>query len=400
MKKHLSLFLVTAALSLQCSQKPKVSSSGGDGSWPKDMQSLAETLKSLFPYLLSPRRFEDPANKEKIQAQLKKFSELSHSLSEKAPPPDSDPTLRIVADEFQDEVARAQDSFVQGQYDYSRKTMMTATMYCIQCHTRNTQGPRFALQDLWTQWPTEDTIEKIEFMIALRQFDPALKEISEFLKRDRSKLKNPFDWDKVAQYGLQVSIRAVGNVNQALGFVDSILKSKDTPGALKSNAQSWKTSLLGLRNMKPPAFKKPKDRLDYAKKMIALGKKKQEYPLDRNADVEFLVASRELHDLLAQNPDKALKAEALYNLGMCYDVLKESQLWSLNESFYESCIHLQPGTPIAKQCFARYEASQKMGYSGSGGLILPPEVKKKLAALKSLSEGVSAPAPSPTPSAN
>jgi hypothetical protein len=60
--------------------------------------------------------------------------------------------------------------------------------------------------------------------------------------------------------------------------------------------------------------------------------------------------------------------------------------WTLHETYYERCIHAAAHSAISKQCFERLSDSITLGYSGSGGTRIPPEIESQLAKLKTLAE--------------
>ena len=58
---------------------------------------------------------------------------------------------------------------------------------------------------------------------------------------------------------------------------------------------------------------------------------------------------------------------------------------SLHELYYEACVRRAPHTTTSAECFRRFEESIYFGYSGSGGVSLPDDVRKNLAELRDLS---------------
>jgi hypothetical protein len=104
--------------------------------------------------------------------------------------------------------------------------------------------------------------------------------------------------------------------------------------------------------------------------------------MDRAGDVLYLRASSVLHDQLSHFPQGPKSAEAFFLLGICYEILRDFDLWTLGDTYFEACIHRAPHTELAESCYRKLEESTLAGYTGSAGTQVPLDVEKKLTRLR------------------
>jgi hypothetical protein len=98
----------------------------------------------------------------------------------------------------------------------------------------------------------------------------------------------------------------------------------------------------------------------------------------------FLAAARSLHEAVAFESQPKEQAEALYQLGLTYDLIGGMGMPSLSEDYFELCIRKSPHTETSKKCFAHFEQSQIEGFSGSSGIHIPKDVQNRINELRSL----------------
>ena len=77
-------------------------------------------------------------------------------------------------------------------------------------------------------------------------------------------------------------------------------------------------------------------------------------------------------------------AEAYYLLGLAETRVRHSSWLAEAEFQLETAIRTDPASPWAKRAFALLEEETLAGYSGSGGLHLPDDVRAKLDELRGL----------------
>jgi hypothetical protein len=107
--------------------------------------------------------------------------------------------------------------------------------------------------------------------------------------------------------------------------------------------------------------------------------------MDHSADILYLRASNVFYDLIQKAPAGKHISQALMMQGICNEVLSPRGFEDLHRLYYESCIRKSPHSPIAMDCYRRYEQSTILSYTGSAGTALPEEIKQKLLDLFTLS---------------
>ncbi|MCB0311595.1 MAG: hypothetical protein KDD42_10185, partial [Bdellovibrionales bacterium] len=95
--------------------------------------------------------------------------------------------------------------------------------------------------------------------------------------------------------------------------------------------------------------------------------------------VELLRASSLLHKgLEGEELSKSDRAKSLYLLGLSYAKLPSYFINELPEFFLEQCIRENPGTTEAKKAYKLYKDVVTLGFTGSSGTHLPPDIQLKL----------------------
>jgi tetratricopeptide (TPR) repeat protein len=364
---------------------PKAQAKGSQ-QWAQKMRKLEKSFQELLVDLNSDERFNAPKNFKRIERNAETFAKLAHELNVKdGSAPDHDPTIPIVAKQFEKEADRAYKTLKWGHRDYARDMLKSMTGYCMACHTRNSSGPSFQSIASSPAVQSLRTLEKGDYYAATRQFDRALEEYERLLSNPANIEHYTFDWEKAVRSGLAIAVRVKKDPDRALSIVDRVLATPKSPFFLKEQASQWKKSLLAW---KEESGSKPVTEEGYysqAVKLVAAAKSFQKYPADRSADILYLRASSAVHDLLAFAPNGKHATEALYLAGLCYEVLHDLNLWDQHEFYYLACIMKSPRTEISRQCFKHYEQSVYLGYTGSGGTHVPREIYAKLQDLDRMS---------------
>ncbi len=359
--------------------------------WSQKMKGLQKALQELLVDLSSDKRFEDPRNFKRIEQNALLLSKLAHDLkpSDPAAPaaksPDSDPTIPIISSQFDQEAQHAYKNLKNGHRSYARGVLRSMTSYCIACHTRS-GAPSLTPSVTDSALQALSGNEKAEFFAATRQFDRSLEEYERVIGDSKNAQTRPFEWEEAVRTGLAIAVRVKKDPDRALGIAEKVNSTPKAPFFLKEQATQWAKSIKDWKA--EPSTKAMTEEGFYAKavKLMAEAKSLQKYPADRSADVLYLRASAAVHDLMSFAPNGKHATEALYLAGLSYEVLDGLMLWDLHESYYVSCIKRAPHTEIARQCFRHYEQSVYDGYTGSGGMDIPLEVRLRLEDLDRLSK--------------
>lgn len=358
---------------------------GASEGWSAKMRSLSETLSSLMPMVSSKVKFNDDKNHAKIESDTRKLRELAHSLKLEAKP-NSDPSLRMMSGLFDEDIERALESLRAGHRDYARQILRDTTAYCIQCHTQTDAGPKFPKLNLAININELSNLEKAEFYAATRQFDLAIESYTKALSDEKLIRVDPFAWEQAARSALAIVVRVKADPKEARVILTKIESHPALPSSTKKALESWKKSVREWEAEKPRS-KTPtvNAQLERATAMIKTAQRRQEFPLDHSQDVLYFRAASLLHGILESDErNQDISAKALYWAGIAAEATRDMNFWTLHENYYEHCIRTQPHSNQAQQCFTRLNDSVTLGYSGSGGVRVPPEISKRLEMFRAL----------------
>ena len=400
-QKTLQILFVTAAASAlatsfaSCSNPPAKSTdapqaaSGVDpvqASWQAKMRALSATLSDLLPLVSSRPKFNDPQNTERVDQNTRQLRALAHSLKT-AEAPNQDPAMRFVSGLFEQDIDRAVEALRSGNREYARRILKDTTSYCIQCHTQTSQGTQFPRFSLDVKTSELTSLELAEFYAAIRQFDSALAAYEAALANPSFSKADPFEWQNAARSALAIIVRVKNDPKPALQLLTQIDARKDLPTKTREAIATWKKSVLEWQRRRGPEPKNQKEALARAEALIQSAQQRQDFPLDHAQDIRYFRASALLHELLQKgSDDKALSAKAMYLAGTAAEATRDMNFWTLHETYYENCIRAVPHTKQAVQCFARLKESITLGYSGSGGVRIPPEILKRLEGFEALAK--------------
>lgn len=397
MKKNKALAFAVFILSLTlttvfCAQTgPQRATDQDRANWQLRMQKLSRSLTELLPLVISKKEFDNPDNYRAIERETKELAELSHDIKATRVKPNGDPGMEFVSRKFFEDMADAHRQLVSGNREYARFVIKNTTSFCISCHTRNEEGRKDLGIDLASANVSNfTTLEKAQYHLAVREFDKALNDFDKAVN-DREAYEDPQGIQLTAERALAVAVRVRRDPALASELVSRIVDSKWAPIYLRLNAREWKVSLKEwekeLKKAKAKDAQKPEKLLSQAKALLAQGWSHTADALPTKAGlVDFLRASTLLHDLMGTDTKPDVYGEGLYYAGLAAESLREINLWTLHEAYYESCIRYQPYTNLAKKCYLRLESLLLSSYTTYGGGFLPANVRDNLAELKSLSE--------------
>jgi hypothetical protein len=350
--------------------------------WTAKMKLLSETLSDLLPIVTSRAKFSEEKNLARIESDTKQLRQLAHSLSAGSAP-NYDPGMAMMMSRFEDDVDRALEGLKTGNRDYARSILRDTTAYCIHCHTASHNGPEFPKLNLNINVAELNPLDRAEFFTATRQFDRALEEYIRVINNEPVAKADPFEWERAARSALAIVVRVKGDPKAAQTLIDAISKNHSAPKSVKDALPAWNKSIHEWMKEKRPLVFSPIEQLELAEKLVAKAERSQEYPLDHSQDILYFRASSLLADLLAKRGRvDETTAKALYLAGQASEATRDMSFWTLHETYYERCIVSHPHSDIARKCWGRLSDSITLGYSGSGGTRIPPEVEAQINKLK------------------
>lgn len=339
--------------------------------WTASMQNLKQDMIALQQFVFNPTEFEKPENQEFLQKEIHKLAEESKNVKHDPAVFTKDPTVRFVANQFAEELQKADENFKSGWKEYSRWQLAKATSYCLECHTRMRDGPSFnpetSTRNYMTRLPAPS---QVEFLIAFRQFDPALKFALETLKVGPQDMKGGIESDRIARLALLVAVQYLQDPERAKEVTRVIDQNKDLPLYLKKSNQLWKKSL---------SVWEPNDRLNT---LPQIRKLKQ----NRISEIEDMRAIPALLGQLTDGLNREELGEALFLTGESYESLNKVSILSLHENYYESCVRQAAHTKWGAICYQKLSDSVATSYTGSSGTRIPKELKLRIEELKKIIE--------------
>lgn len=354
--------------------------------WQSQMRDLSQALSDIVPDLFSVSSMR---NKQEFKNKTQKIYSISLSIDQGAghgvKTPDGDLTLPYIAQLFREDIERAYRSVEAGQIEYAKNILRSSVSYCIACHTRSQMGPQFPLLQSFSE-PLKGAswVERISFQAASRQFDTVYQEVMGQLRDGHTLTATPMELEKGIRIALAIGVRVKQSPQQALLLARSVSESKLTSAAMKKDADLWIADLKAWGSEKKSVYKSDIDYISTARKLIG-NKTGDEDPVwTAGSEIKYLRASLLMHDLLGAYPKSPFTAEALYLIGLSYDVLHDFGIWSLHEMYYQACVEKKPHSQLARRCYARYKDSIILGYSGSAGTNIPSSMQIHLSRLESL----------------
>ncbi len=382
-----------------CTQSAKkIEKEKSTASWQMKMQELSTVFTELMPIVANPQKFSDTKNRAIIEKDTDSLQRLSHSLKTETLPRNSDPSLKMTAELFEQDISQAKVALTNNQLENARMILRDTSSYCIQCHTQTNNGPNFPKLKL--DFPTDGltTLEKAELYTSLRRFDLALEEFTKLIVDKNYAAEHAFEWEQAARSAIAISVKSEKDSGKTLSLVKKIAANPSSPQFIKESVQPWEASVQEWRHERKTLLSSPLETLKSVEKLIAKAQAHQRYPLDHSQDILYFRASGILHDLLAfHNAKDETKARILYLSGISAEKTRDLNFWTLHETYYELCIQTDPHTEIARQCFDKLYNSMVVGYSGSAGIAIPAEIQSRLTELKNLSAALSNPEVTPTP---
>lgn len=345
--------------------------------WRKQMQDVSRALGETLPLLY-------PSSDKNVKELTEKVSKL-HDLTEQLEVEsahvvangDYDPALTYFANSFKDDVDRAYLSLKEGHSEFAKQSLRNTTTNCIGCHSRSERGKSFDLTHTFSEHLKKAPwIDRTRFLAAGRQFDVAYGEVIKELKKPASPFISSLDLERGARIALVIAIRVNQDPDQALKLIDALMLSKNVSPFTKQDAGKWKADIENWKREKKKKYTSPGEIIAFSTKLIRESK-----PQSRS-DVNLLRASALLHNFVRSHSAGYERAEAYYLLGEAYNGLIDQDLGSLQEMYYKACIHDRPHSDLSIKCYKSLEEANILGYSGTTGLRLPPNIKLRLRHLK------------------
>ena len=357
------------------------------------MRSLAASINNLIPFISES---ESAGTAKQNKEDLAKIEDLNravgalkgqvqkHGGSNAAKA--SDPMFNMLVANFSEDIDRATQAYKNGNVQYARAVLRGTVAYCNGCHTRTENTSKFKFPIFPEAMKKLSLPEKMKFFAANRRFDEALKVFNEYLDGNKMQSMDSYEFEKSVEIAVSILVRVQDNADPAIALLKKVRKADQTSENFAKELDGWEAALLEWKKEKQPTLDSNSQYFSRAKELYNRAAKRQDFPFDRKANVDYLRATALMHKLLESHSDSKDVSEVYFMLGKSYEVLQDLGIWSLHEHYYEACIREAPKTALASECFKSFEESVTMGFTGSSGTKLPSEVKQKLKTLKGLSQ--------------
>ncbi|OQW49179.1 MAG: hypothetical protein A4S09_03690 [Proteobacteria bacterium SG_bin7] len=378
-----TVFYTITLISLACTsaeQKPL-----NQSEWQLRMREISVAFAKLVR--LSYLRSSETTTFEKEAKELARIAQEidRHGQNLKF---DKDPVLKFVARDFSADMQSAYLSAKSGNVGVAKSIIRSTSNYCISCHTRNDQGIQDTAGFLSVDVGDLKGIEKADYFAAVRQFLPALNAYDQVLTSPRFSETNTKEWTTGMKKSLAIAVRVERNPSLTLELISRVFDAKSVPLSFREAALTWRRATKEWRDTEKKetamnnAAKVKEARLLVHKGQLAI----QETWNSEAGLIYFLRASSLLNDIVTKQKEISDYSEVLYLSGLAAEALRDVNLWTFDEIYYESCIRAKPHSENSRKCFTRYEALQFLGesYHLDENTTIEPAQITKLKQLKEL----------------
>lgn len=342
------------------------------------MNRAFTALTELLPYLQDQASFLDKTHEPQIKEKLmgldkalktaKHETLLKHDLFA--------PSYALITENMNESLK----AFEAGKKSYSHWMLQELTNLCLDCHTRVPESHASSFQSGELQlepakFKTSYTLATAQLLV--RRYTDAkntfIRDIQDkLIKKDFDNLFLPF------QQILLIDTKVQRDLEGMEKTIDLYLKKETMPDSMKKTLKKWQKR---LSFWKKDLFYKNGIRTDKELNLFIKNKltplKNTAY-LDESYQVDLLIGSGLLSHYFFINQDTKMAPEISYWLGLLEKRLKRNNFFGSGDYFLKQCIRKYPKHQVARECLNEYKESVEFDFSGSGGTVIPLEVKKEI----------------------
>ncbi len=350
----------------------------------EEMGGLFVTVSNLLPLVLSKADFENKKNAKEISSQMNKLATLTKKMAANTSRfADSDPSIGYISERFAGDIRYAIDMWNTGDRIVPRRILRNVTDYCISCHTRTGKGLHFGQVNLPRAFKSMPALSRAEYLLATRQFEDALKAY-EIVLIDTSIAKtNPEGWSTAVHKMLAVTIRVKNDPFLTLEMISRIQDHPDSmPSALQADVAEWRRGAKSWLDEKKSKLEN--DDQKYLA-VVRLMKEADAAALvaPGGALVQHMRASTILHEVLGRVRGGPHYQDMLWRAGESAFYLRNFNLWTLQDIYYEQCARVGGDSDLSKKCFNALEESMVTSYGVTTKNGLPEFIKVRLESISS-----------------
>ncbi len=333
------------------------STSRRGGGWSTEMQELAKVFTELIPYLSSEREFKKSQNREMIEGYARRLRASIARVKTVQEHPNLDPSLSIVAAQFDHEIRLASRSLDRGSSAEAYQRLKSISRYCISCHTLLESHSEPFLPDMHPRLDRLSFLQRGDFFLATRRFSDAVYEYERGLMDPSWARTHRKEWNEHMERLLAVAVRVRNSADLSRDVVNRYFESNSFPPELRQNSRHW---LRHISEWKATERAKIKiSPMELAEKLLAQADRESKKSGLRSVRVLALRASGLLHEEMATDSKMNALPKAYYLAGRAAVYLEDLTIGALPESFFERCIVLQPEGELAETCYKNLQALAK-----------------------------------------
>jgi hypothetical protein len=358
------------------------------------MRSILNSMVRLIPYISNRTRFEDPANRESIIAELINISiafEQAHKMKKfKAP------GLAPSVDTMKAHLTHTIEAMNTEHKVFALTRVKATTQLCMTCHEQFPEGTKLDLGSAWKNVdPKEfvDTMDKADFYYLTRNWDEASQLYLKAIKNRIETHKNKKTWDENASdlYVFNGIKKLV--LTHTLGHYDldslkkdlsQLAQEKMISGLTRDRLDEWTKDIPNIQASIPAAFELSNDeetKVFITKNMEPFLTEEEEMG---SLELRALSGAGILKRYLFKNADTKLAPDILFWAARAERQIHRSLFFTFADIYLKDCITRYPKHPMAQRCYEEYESNIIFGHTGSAGTNIPMEELKELERLKKI----------------
>jgi hypothetical protein len=347
------------------------------------MGGLYVALSDLLPIVLNKAAFEDPKNSQEVLSLMNRLQDLSLKMVTSTKKfADNDPSIPFVAERFSNDVTMALDMWKTGDRVVPRRLLRGVTDYCISCHTRTSKGLHLSAVTQPSKLKTMPSLARAEYLAATRQFHDALKIYEDALVHKPLAKIDPEAWDSGVRKMLAIAVRVENKPRLAMELLSSIQDSPDNMlPELRQDIALWRQSAKSWANEKKQPKMSNDEKFTLAKRLLSDGETIASKSPGGEL-IQYLRASSLLHEILGSLRPSQQSQEMLWLAGQSAEHLRELNLWTMQDVYYEACARKKQDPSLSLKCYSALENSMIASYGVASRAGLPQFAKNQLDDLK------------------
>jgi hypothetical protein len=347
------------------------------------MDQLLQQVFILKPFMASQTSFSDPENSAQISGVLKKMVALSKKVNHEERI--NKTGFQVSASVLTQQLEQVENIFSTGSKDYALGNLKSTLGVCMSCHT---QLP--AVSTRFTTLNQTQTLsnqfQEAEFLFLIRNFDDAMTQYGELIAGYPLNKAEIDDLETAIYRQIFYYVRVARNLPGLSVALQRDGENQQLPVQLQKQIKGFMVALNDMLGENYPQFTDAQgdDVRNYAEAVLTTATG-DDFSLDSPQNVlAALKMSSVLYEYLNANPTTPLKPDVLYWLALGERRYHYQSIYSLPDLYLKQCVLEYPKNPVAKACFAEYEDSIAVAFTGSGGTHLPDDISQELEMMRKL----------------